>query len=124
MSDLPVALIIEDTEDLAFIFAEALTTAGYQTEILSDGKTALERLAQFVPHIIILDMHLPHVSGEKILAEIRSNDRLADTRVIIATADAARTIGAPSEQADLILTKPISFSQLRDLALRLHPDAS
>jgi two-component system cell cycle response regulator DivK len=114
------AMIIEDNEDLAIIFAEALQAAGLETRIVQDGQTALEELEKSAPSIIILDLHLPHVSGEKILDDIRADERLAESRVIIATAD-PRMADMLKDRADLVLLKPISFGQLRDLAARLKP---
>ncbi len=115
------AMIIEDNEDLAIIFAEALQAAGFETGIIQDGETAVARLETSVPRIIILDLHLPHVSGEKILKDIRSDQRFDETRVIIATAD-PRMADMLKNDADLVLLKPISFGQLRDLAARLAPE--
>jgi two-component system cell cycle response regulator DivK len=114
------AMIIEDNEDLAIIFAEALQAAGFDTGIIQDGDTALARLETCVPNLIILDLHLPYVSGEDILKQIRVDERLVETRVIIATAD-PRMADMLKDQADLVLLKPISFAQLRDLAARLSP---
>jgi len=116
------AMIIEDNEDLAIIFAEALQAAGFDTGIIQDGETAVAQLETSVPRIIILDLHLPHVSGENILNGIRSDPRFDDTRVIIATAD-PRMADMLKDEADLVLLKPISFGQLRDLAARLAPKA-
>ena len=115
------AMIIEDNEDLAIIFAEALQAAGFETGIIQDGETAVAELEASVPRIIILDLHLPHVSGEKILQDIRSDQRFDGTRVIIATAD-PRMADMLKGDADLVLLKPISFGQLRDLAARLAPE--
>ena len=114
------AMIIEDNEDLAIIFAEALQAAGLQTGIVQDGETALQQLEDSVPDIIILDLHLPYVSGEEILTRIRADERFAETRVIIATAD-PRMAEMLKDRADLVMLKPISFGQLRDLAARLTP---
>ena len=114
------AMIIEDNEDLAIIFAEALQAAGLQTGIVQDGETALAQLEESTPGIIILDLHLPYVSGEEILTRIRDDDRFAETKVIIATAD-PRMADKLKDRADLVLLKPISFGQLRDLAARLTP---
>ena len=114
------AMIIEDNEDLAIIFAEALQAAGFETSIVQDGEEAIAQLQGSVPKIIILDLHLPYVSGEDILKQIRADERLVETRVIIATAD-PRMADMLKDQADLVLLKPISFGQLRDLAARLSP---
>ena len=116
----PLALIIEDDPDLATIFAKALQAAEFEAEIIRDGQTARARLADTQPAVVVLDMHLPHVSGEAILRQIRADARLAKTRIIVATADAL--MGEKfQEDADLILLKPISFGQMRDLAKRLRP---
>jgi two-component system sensor histidine kinase EvgS len=117
---LPLALIIEDDTKLAHIFAEALRAAKFETEIIKDGHTALDRIAVTTPAVVVLDLHLPEVSGETILHQIRADERLTGTNIIIATAD-PHLAEILRSQADLVLIKPISFGQLRDLAKRLRP---
>jgi DNA-binding response OmpR family regulator len=114
----PLAFIVEDEPDLAGIFSEALMAAGFATEIIARGDRALARLAETVPDVVVLDMHLPGVSGDRILRHIRADERLAKTRIVIASADDAMA-EALDGQADLTLLKPISYGQLRDLAKRL-----
>lgn len=116
------ALIIEDDEDLADIFAEALRGIGYEVEHAADGQKAKERLLNGAPsHLILLDMHLPHISGGELLTTIiKKDERFAKTLVIITTAD-ARMGEAYGDQVDFVMIKPISFVQLRDLTARLKP---
>ena len=113
------ALIVEDDIDLATIFAQALREVGFETEVVVDGHQAQARLEQSKPDVVVLDLYLPHISGPDLLYQIRSTERLADTLVIIATAD-PRLGETLQDQADLLLIKPISFRQLRDLAKRLR----
>ncbi len=115
-----LALIVEDDQDLSTIFSQALQAAEFETEIVEDGQLALTRLSETTPAIVVLDLHLPHVSGKDILHQIRTDTRLAQTRIMLATADPV-TAEELREEADLVLIKPISFSQLRDLATRLRP---
>jgi CheY-like chemotaxis protein len=116
-----LALIIEDDEDLANIFAEALRGVGFEVEHVADGKIAQERLkGGTVPFLILLDMHLPHVSGGELLTKMKQDERFANTIMILTTAD-ARMGEAYSDQADFVMIKPISFVQLRDLTGRLKP---
>lgn len=119
MNDNPLALIIEDDEDLAAIFGEALQAAQFETEIISDGAVAQRRLKEVIPSLVVLDLHLPNVSGEILLRQLRANPALARTRVVIASADPISADMLRSE-SDLVLVKPVSFSQLRDLAQRLR----
>ena len=116
-----LALIVEDEEDLADIFAEALRRVGFEVEHIADGQVAKERLAsEPVPYLILLDMHLPHVSGADLLLDVKNDLRFENTTIIITTAD-ARMGQTYDEMADFVLIKPISFVQLRDLANRLKP---
>lgn len=118
MSEKPFALIVEDAPELLDIFNVALLQAGFHTELISDGKQALERLTIVTPDVVVLDLHLPGASGKTILEKIRATHKLDDTKVILTTADhlVANTL---QDVADLVLIKPISFTQLRDLAARL-----
>jgi DNA-binding response OmpR family regulator len=117
----PFALIVEDDVDLSEIFREALSAAGFSTEVIRDGQIAQERLREITPTVVILDIHLPHVSGETLLRQIRSSPHLNGARIIVTTADpqAAEFL---RDDADLTLVKPVSFVQLRDLAKRLNPE--
>ncbi len=118
MSEAPLALVIEDDEDLSFIFAEAMRAAGFEPEIVRDGQVAMDRLAEVNPSVVVLDLHLPHVAGTDILKKIRAMPHLKGVRVVVATAD-ARLAEQTDKQADFVLIKPISFSLLRDLTSRL-----
>ena len=117
MSTLPLALIVEDNEDQTLVFTQALTQAGYATEAVLDGLSAQERLKKIRPALILLDLHIAGVNGAALLRQIRSDRRLAETRVILATADAAFADSLRG-QADLVLLKPISYIQLQQLASR------
>ena len=122
MSDL-FALVVEDETDLAIIFSKALQEAGFETQIVRAGDTALMWLSSTTPQVVVLDLHLPRVSGEEVLEQIRADERLTTTKVIIATAD-PRMAETLQDSADLVLLKPIGFSQLRDLAARLGFETS
>jgi DNA-binding response OmpR family regulator len=112
-------MIIEDDADLAEIFTQALQAAKFTTETIRAGQDALDRLAVVTPDVVVLDLHLPQVSGEEIYKRIRSDQRLVNTRVILASADALRAEYLRGK-ADLVLIKPISMAQLRDLAARIY----
>ena len=114
-----LALVIEDDPEQQKIFTKAVEMAGFSVETIGDGTEAIQRLDEVTPSLIILDLHLPTVSGDEILRHIRADERLASVSVILATADPllADTL---HDESDLILLKPISFIQLRDLATRLR----
>lgn len=115
----PLAFVIEDDEAQADLFFEALQKAGFEVEIIYDGQVALSRLADAIPSMVLLDLHLPHTSGADILNYIRNDSRLHKTRVVLASAD-PQLASSLFEKADLVLIKPVSYFQLRDLAARLR----
>ena len=114
-----LALVVEDDEDLAIIFTAALQEANYRVETIRDGLLAQRRLSQVEPQLVILDLHIPYVSGGEILNQIRADTRLKCTTVVIASAD-ARLAEMYNDTTDFVLIKPFSFKQLRDLTARLH----
>ena len=117
MNKKPLALIIEDNEDQNLVFTNALIQAGYETESISDGATAMKRLTEVVPDIVILDLHIPGINGGLLLREIRNDPRSRNVKVIVVSAD-AEFAASLQAQVDLVLLKPVGFTQLSLLASR------
>jgi DNA-binding response OmpR family regulator len=109
--------VVEDDPKLREIISITLE-ADFALETCADGKTALERLKKVTPEIVVLDLNLPGASGRDILTYIRADERLARTRVILTTAD-DRQAETLNNEADIVLLKPVSPMQLRELTLRL-----
>lgn len=116
----PQALVIEDDRGLADILSAALTVAGYEVTVIRHGNTASQQLNVLTPHLITLDLHLPGIGGRTLLKQIRDDERLAKTYVMLITAD-ARMAQSLENEATLVLVKPVSYSQLNLLAQRLLP---
>ncbi len=107
-------LIVEDDPELGSIFYEILTDyiqMGLETEWITDGQQALARLKESVPDLVMLDLHLPGISGLNVLKYIRSDERLARTVVVVITADITGARAA-EELADKVLVKPIGIDQI------------
>jgi DNA-binding response OmpR family regulator len=115
----PLALIIEDEDQLADIFAQAIKLAGFETQTIANGQKAIESLANLNPAVVILDLYLPGASGDAVLAYIRSERRLEKVIVVLTTFDSLLADNL-HDKCDFVLLKPVSFSQLRDLGLRLR----
>ncbi len=100
--------------------AVRLLTAGRGQEGLT-----LARLHR--PDLILLDMHLPDMAGEAVLQEVRADETLRGTAVVMVSADAAAMRRSQEEGtgADDYLTKPFNVSQfLKMLDQYLAPNAS
>lgn len=119
MTDKPLAFIIEDDQQLNHLFGLTLK-ADFDLVQVYHGSEALAKLQGQAPDLIVLDMNLPGTPGAKILEYVRAEERFSCTRVILATADALQA-DALSDQADIVLLKPVSPAQLKDLAKRILP---
>lgn len=115
----PVALIVEDDRDIVALFRHVLDVAGYQTEIVLDGKDAMDRLGVMRPNIVLLDLQLPRMSGVEILKRMRDDERLMRVPVVVITAYAPYADSLPVEP-DLLLLKPVDINQLSNLVQRLQ----
>lgn len=112
----PSAFIVEDDLQLSQIFTLALEE-DFEIEALIDGDKAIAALQKKSPHIIILDLNLPNISGSEILTYIRQSEHLKETIVILCTAD-ERQADILQGKADFVLLKPVSPIQLKQLASR------
>lgn len=115
----PTALIVEDDRDIVALFRHVLDIAGYQTEIVLDGKDAMDRLEVMRPNIVLLDLQLPRMSGVEILKRMRDDERLMRVPVVVITAYAPYADSLPVEP-DLLLLKPVDINQLSNLVQRLQ----
>lgn len=117
-------LAVEDEADLLDLLKEELEAEGHEVITACDGQNALEKLASFVPEIIISDISMPSMDGFEFLESFRSTfPALADTPFLFLTALADREdeLRAREYGVDDYLTKPIDFDMLHSvLATRLR----
>ncbi len=113
--------IVEDNTALALVYTEALNHAGFETEVVTDGREALARLDTLSPDLFLLDMNLPHVSGHYLLQQIRSEARFATTPIIIATANTvlAEALRPELDERCELFIKPLRPTDLIAVARRL-----
>ena len=114
----PLALIVDDDEMLATFFAAAFEDAQYEVFAVHDGQQALTYLNEHVPNVVVLDLMLPYISGEKLLTYIREDARFKHTWVF-ATSIEGRRVTYLQEKADILLTKPVAYQQVLQLAERV-----
>ena len=114
-------LIVDDQVTAQKTLRALLLDQPYNLAFAATGEDALSQAAELDPDLILLDLHLPGADGPEILDYIRAQEHLKSTRIIIATAD-ARKAEELHEKADIVFVKPIRFTQLKNMALRLKPE--
>ena len=117
MTDMKSILIVEDDRDLANLFKIVMEMVGFTVQMIHDGRQGLEALNdQSLPDVVMLDMHLPGVSGEEIYSMLRK--RGEDRRVLLCSADVQlvehyRALGANA------LTKPAPVDDLQRMVMQI-----
>ncbi len=66
-------MVIEDDLNQLSLYQKKLEESGFTVFTEFDGKKGLERVIKEKPHVLLLDMGLPHISGIDIMKEIRTN---------------------------------------------------
>ncbi|MBK3660055.1 response regulator transcription factor [Bradyrhizobium diazoefficiens] len=112
MSAAPIkVLVIDDEPPIRKLLRMGLSTQGYEILEASNGKTALEKLAE-EPALIILDLGLPDIQGHELLRTIRARNEGVPIVVLSSRGDEAGKVQALDLGADDYLTKPFGMDEL------------
>jgi len=76
-------LIVDDNPEITSLVSIILENDGYETSVAFTGSAALEKISSYPPELVLLDLNLPDLSGEKVLKRIRKD--YEDTAVVIIT---------------------------------------
>ncbi|AUB81009.1 EAL domain-containing protein [Candidatus Thiodictyon syntrophicum] len=115
-ADGPAArILVVDDQPVAALFAErVLQQAGMVTQRVSDPLEVLAALDRFMPDLVLMDLHMPGVSGIELTGVIRAQERYADLLIVFLSAelDPARQLEALRIGGDDFLAKPVPPAQL------------
>lgn len=104
-------VIVDDVEDNCIILSRNLTRAGFETQTLTDGVSAISMVSTSPPDLILLDWMMPKLSGLDVLHAVREHFDANTLPVIMCTArDEASSIGEAIEAgANDYIQKPINM---------------
>lgn len=84
MTKLKIA-IIEDDVAIAAMYQYKLEAEGHDIRLAADGQSGLVLAEEFLPDIILLDIRMPIMAGDEMLALMRQTDWGSNIRVIVLT---------------------------------------
>jgi CheY-like chemotaxis protein len=84
-------LIVEDEPHMRTYLSTLLETEGYEPVLAKDGEEGLKAARKVKPQLIILDVMLPKMGGIRAYRELKTNDKLKNTPVIMLSAVAKKT---------------------------------
>ena len=104
-------LVVDDDADIRGLLSELLTRAGFEVDEVPDGRTALRRLYEEPPSLVILDVSMAGMDGYQTLERIRD---LSDVPVIMLTARAEELekVRGLAGGADDYVAKPFGRQEL------------
>jgi len=79
-------LVVEDSEPAIIQIRDILEESGYVVHVAHNGKEAIDKMNNFIPDAMLLDLMMPEVDGFEVLKKIRGIDTLARVPVLILTA--------------------------------------
>src|SRR5437016_14555131 len=99
----PKVLVIEDREYVRQVMVAVLVDAGYVAVGLPSAVTALDRLAEIRPQIILLDMEMPGMNGREFLVRLRALPRWGQLPVLNVSGYGETAMPSPArpDSADL-----------------------
>jgi two-component system phosphate regulon response regulator PhoB len=115
-----VILVVEDDPLARELLQSVLTDEGYDVMAAETGEQALTALSTVWPALITLDLDLPGISGDLILAELRRRDATRALPVVVVSAKLPIP-GAVREMAQAVVPKPFDLDELLSVIRRFVP---
>lgn len=102
-------LIVDDEPDNRVLLEIILEREGFSTRSAASGEEALEMVVSTAPHLVLLDVMMPHMDGYQVTARLKSDPATMRIPVVILSAacDSTSRARAMTAGADFFLGKPI-----------------
>jgi CheY-like chemotaxis protein len=110
-------LIVEDDDDWRGLLSMVIKRLGYEVFEAATGREAIERASSVYPDLILMDLGLPEMTGDKATACLKANAATRDIPVVVQTAwhDSKHTDRALEAGAAEILYKPVAIKIILDV---------
>src|SRR5271169_6196975 len=113
-------LVVEDSEDDRILYAHYLSRQGYRVTKASDGREGLTKALDLQPHLVMLDLWLPIISGWDLMQRLKADERTQNIPILVVT---GHTAVRPRECRGLLL-KPCRLDHLAAEIARILESAS
>lgn len=104
-------LVVDDEPQIRRIMRTTLTGAGYEVEDVKTGEEALDKVRDYRPDLILLDINMPGMGGLAACRAIRADPNVAIVMLTVHNTEAAK-VEALDAGADDFVTKPFSTPEL------------
>ncbi len=114
MRERPLILVVDDNQDNLDILVARLESLDYDTAVAVDGEDALNKIAELVPDLVLLDIMMPKIDGLEVCRQMRADRSLPFIPIILVTAKSSvqDVVVGLDAGADDYLTKPVDHAAL------------
>ena len=107
-------LIADDEPNILISLEFLMKREGFEVVLARDGQEAMDAIARERPALVLLDVMMPIKTGFDVCCEVRANEDLRDTRILLLTAKCRDTDVAKGLAlgANAYMTKPFSTKEL------------
>lgn len=113
-----LALVVDDSMVIRHTVCRFLEERGYEVEVASNGREALEAAARKLPGLIITDMQMPAMGGGELITALRSEPRTATIPIVILTGRSSGYDQAET-RAEFTIFKDIDIEEQLESALKV-----
>jgi CheY-like chemotaxis protein len=108
------ALILVVDDEVAFrdIVAQVLRDEGYRVEVASDGRRALDLMTKERPGLVLLDLMMPALSGQEVMAQMGTSRQLATVPVLVLSGVADPVLDRRAARIVGVMRKPVVLHAL------------
>lgn len=113
MSSKAIILIVDDEETIRFSIKEFLSGLGYDVIVAETSEQALEKINEFLPDLVLLDLRLPNMGGIELLEKVKTKDPNALIIVMTGYGSVDSAVEAMKSGAYDYLEKPFKTEHLK-----------
>ena len=78
-------LLVEDEDVIVRLIGRIFTSDKYEVVRAANGKEGLEKLGEYTPDIVLLDLMMPEMNGAQFLEKVKADEKLKNIPVVILT---------------------------------------
>ena len=111
----PRLLITDDDPDMRTSLQDLFEERGFQTRLACDGQEAVDIVQEDQIHLLLLDMHMPHMTGLEAIRKLQQLAQPVPCILFSAKLDDALTKEAQQAAVFSVLAKPFRLAQITEL---------
>ena len=102
-------LIVDDDTEISSLVKYAVESVGHEVQVCENGREVMDKLNDFMPELLILDVMLPGIDGFSLATEITENKKFESMPIIVLSAlEPSRTMFQKFTQVSAFLSKPFN----------------